>query len=202
MNRRARHLLTVPMAVLLLAACGSADESEPAPAGAERSAPSSNLADLGGDEVCPSRLPEDVEGVMEPATAAPSLPAPDIAWVCRYDLAEQDSRALDAPAGAHILGATSGPVGDDVLQVLSDDLAQLEAGQADQMCTMDIGPRWMLVYASQDRLAGVVADGYGCREVRATAGPFGIDAGGALDVPSGVLGAPTSLLEHLEAVTR
>lgn len=110
---------------------------------------------------CPRRLPQTEGpglGTQDPADEAPSLPVADRAWVCEY--------AATAPGWPR-----QGPpraVPDEVLAALEERVAALGPADGMRMCTEELGPRWMLVLSHDGDLAGVVVDGYGCRDVRLT----------------------------------
>ncbi|WP_162599737.1 hypothetical protein [Nocardioides solisilvae] len=183
--------------VLALGACGSDDGSGEAGSGSAPAATPEVVDELAAQEgePCPASLPEppaDATAQSEPAAASPELGAVEEAWVCRYDAAGEEWQRYGGPQ----------PVDGEALAAFERDLAALEPAESDRSCTMELGPRWMLVTADAGDLTGVVVDGFGCREVRVTSLPgervAGLDdEGGA--VP-GVLQAPASLLETLRAV--
>jgi hypothetical protein len=68
-------------------------------------------------------------------------------------------------------------------------------------CTDDLGSRFLVSYAYENDLTGVVVDTYGCDEIRLTDDPFTTVPGDASQpgtVP-GVLYGPSSLLDDLNA---
>lgn len=200
-----RHALLVAVAsttLALLAGCG--EDAEPRRA-------------VGPDELtshdgvpCPERLPlgEDPGGhgfgTDEPAATAPSLPAPDRAWVCRYT-------ATDAGLGPGGDGVTfrwerdaqPAPVDAAQLAALSEPLGALRPAEQSMMCTSDLGPRWLLALDRGGDLTGVVVDDYGCRAVRLTDDPFATAPGdrgaGGDGTVAGVLSAPPELLAGIKA---
>jgi len=159
-------------------------------------------------EVCPEVLPEAGDeygfGTSEPATSSPTLATPESAWVCVYD-------ATDVGPGADGDGATYGwtrsgeaaQVPSSQLAGISRSLDELAPAPRHQMCTADLGPRWMLVSVVGTDLTGVVVDGFGCGDVRLTDEPFEVVPGEASSsgtVP-GVLAGPDDLLAALQAIT-
>lgn len=158
---------------LLLSACGSdaSDrEVEDPGGGAGGSSPV-------GPESCPESLPKAAPGAVEPAPAAqaPDLPTPMQAWRCFYGLAEveEGSRA----SGWELEGEPAELAPAD-LETFAAALDALEPAPTDQMCTMDLGPRALLVYAhAGEGVVGVQVDGFGCREVRLTSDPASVPAG-------------------------
>lgn len=157
-------------------------------------------------EVCPDSLPgagdEHGFGPSEPATSSPSLGTPESAWVCVYDAADVAGAGVDGASYDWVRRGVATPVPDSGLADLAADLEDLEPAPGDQMCTADLGPRWMLVTAVSGDLTGVVVDGFGCRAVRLTDEPFSTVPGEASapgTVP-GVLTGPDGLLPALQAV--
>ena len=194
------------LAVGLLAGCADSASVPPA----ADPAPSTSVDEVAAHagEVCPQRLPESGNrdhgfGTDEPAESAPSLPAPESAWVCRYD-------ATDVGPGPDGDGTTWGwvragevrPVDPARLPVLERALTQLAPADRNRVCTADLGPRWMLVYSHGNDLTGVLVDDFGCRDVRLTDEPFETVPGAATQpgTTRGVLAGPTDLLIHLRAV--
>lgn len=89
---------------------------------------------------------------------------------------------------------------------LEEHLAQLAPADPQRGCTADRGPRWMLVYAAENDLTGVIVDDYGCHDVRLTDEPFDTPPGDAVQpgtVP-GVLTTPDggTLVDKLKAAAR
>jgi len=146
-------------------------------------------------QVCPGRLPPAPPstygfGTNEAARFAPSLAAPESAWVCRYD----------PQGGLPVVWIRQGdqqPVPQRSLSGLADLLTQLRPAADDRMCPANLGPRWMLVYSIGTDLTGVVMDDYGCREIRLTDDPFTTVPGDATQsgTVTGVLAGPADLLE-------
>lgn len=188
MTPRTAVAARVAALALALAACGSetptvADDPQPEPA------PSATAAPPAVGDLCPEVLPQPAEGLgtTEPAASAPSLAAAASAYVCRFDL--RDERGFARAGEPRELGA-------ERLGRLEEALAGLEPAAADRACTMDLGPRFMvvLVHADGDTTA-VVVDAYGCREVRVSPDPL-------TSVPGeegGTLTSPADLLELLGA---
>lgn len=72
--------------------------------------------------------------------------------------------------------------------------------EGDQACTADLGPRYLLVFATpEERVLAVSVDAYGCRDARLTADPWGGAPGEAPadGVPVGVLSGGEALLALL-----
>lgn len=78
---------------------------------------------------------------------------------------------------------------------------QLEPPPGKTACTADLGPRYLVSYAYENDLTGVVIDDYGCQEVRLTEDPFTTVPGdpSQAGTVTGVLSGPTTLLSELNA---
>lgn len=203
---RTRSTGTAVAAVLLAtgvgAGCGNLDSSQ-------NTAEASESADQVADgKVCPKKLPAGTKAGSEtdaPAEEAPSLPEPESAWICQYNPGTSGS-GLEGGSGtgAWKLVGEAERVADADVSELADDLTKLTPAEAQQMCTADLGPRWMLVYSHGQDLSGVVVDDFGCRDVRLTDDPFETVPGGGDQegtVP-GTLAAPTALLNTLKQLHR
>jgi hypothetical protein len=146
-------------------------------------------------QVCPGQLPPAPPstngfGTNEPARFAPSLAAPESAWVCRYD----------PQSGMNVEWMRQGdqqPVPQRSLPSLADLLTELRPAANDGVCPSNIGPRWMLVYSIGTDLTAVVIDDYGCGKIRLTDDPFTTVPGDATQpgTVTGVLAGPADLLE-------
>ncbi|WP_299051404.1 hypothetical protein [uncultured Nocardioides sp.] len=187
----------------VLAGCGSTDSGADSGSGAD-SAPDSGSDDTSAgdaasapaaDELCPAELPDDGDGgfgVTDPATEAPDLAPVDRAWVCQYE----------SRNGWQLVGEPV-EVPQDDLAGIEESLTGLEPSDPDQMCTEELGPRWLLVTADeQGDLTGVSVDGFGCRSVRLTDSPDstvpGRASGGGL--VEGTLSAPGDLAQELSTI--
>jgi hypothetical protein len=200
--RRLHHLTTATAAtaalVGVLSGCGSSDPtraSDPTPT------PVDELAAHDG-EPCPARLPHQGDhglGADDPATSAPELAAADEAWTCRYQPHDSVQDEEGTTWGWVREGAPRAvdPAG---LDRLEPQLADLRPADADRICTMDLGPRWMLVLADGGDLTGVVVDDFGCRDVRLTDEPFETPPGEATAprTVAGVLTGPDHLLPAIK----
>lgn len=184
MRRTALALLPL---LVCLTGCGSEPASPPPTAAVDE------LGEYGGP--CPDELPGSREpglGTGEPAAEAPTLPAYDRAWVCRY-------QPEDAQGPAWTLDGEPRELTGTPLDGLRKPLSQLAPALKDRMCTADAGPRYLLVLADGQDLTGVLVDAYGCREVRLTEQPHTVVAGDG-EAP-GVLQGPAGLLDLLTAPT-
>lgn len=179
-----RTALAVAGLAAVLAACG-----QESPGGSPEPPSPSVVDELSrhDGEPCPARLPDGDAGA--PAPGPPDLPAVERAWVCRYEV------------GSWTLAGEPRAVSSSGLATLEGLLGRLEPAPADQMCTMDLGPRYLLVLARGGDLTGVLVDAYGCRNVRLTDDPHttpaGTTDGGGL--VQGVLTGP-GLLDELVKV--
>lgn len=208
---RSRKLTMVAVLAVTLAGCTSAQaptEPTTTPATAPTvGQPTPTLRDevaAHDGKVCPTVLPRTEQnhgfGTELPAAAAPTLLAPEAAWVCRYD-------PRDTPTDASADGATfewvraGGPVDLDatLLPELARQLTYLVRPDP-QGCNDDLGSRFALVYTHGSDLTGVVVDDYGCRAVRLTDEPFETVPGESTteDVAPGLLAADPGLLSQLK----
>ena len=204
-RRRGVAAIAVVLGATSLAGCADSDPGQRATdtsstASADEAAPR-------GDEVCPERLPRGKGpgfGTEQRAEAAPELPTPESAWTCRYQPVD-GGPGPDGQATAleWEREGEARPVSSTALPDIMRDLSRLAPPDtANQMCTMDLGPRWMLVLTTGQDLTGVVVDDFGCRSVRLTDDPFET-APGASDqdgIVPGVLTAPPNLLTDLKTV--
>ena len=183
---------SAPTLVLLaaLAGCGSeAGGSATDPPGPDE------LAEHSG-QPCPEELPEEEqgEGWEQPAESAPDLPAADEAWVCVYGDA---GAPADGSRGYYVWKRSGQPVAlsADELEAAQELLDELEPAPAEQACTADLGPRYVLVLSTGGDLTGVVLDDFGCHSARLTGDPHDIGPGdGSM---AGLLTAPAELLDLL-----
>ena len=166
------RLATFALTALLVSGCGSGDE--PGTRATEAPTPDAPA------DPCPDRIPGP--GPMGPASAAPDLTLSETTWVCEYELADK-GWALEGD-----------PTSVDASQLpdLQEAVDELEPSRQDAMCTMDIGPRWMLVTAEGADLRSVLADAFGCRNVLVTNDPVEDPAGG------GSLSSPADLVDALQ----
>ena len=157
-------------------------------------------------KACPDTLPPAADGVTadQPATTVPELPAIEEAWVCQYS--PTDAQVGSDGSGSPFDWALEGerhPVDAGLVKDLEASLAELAPPAESQLCTADLGPRFMLAYAAEGGdLTGVVVDDFGCQGAQLTDEPFetvpGAASGDGL-VP-GILIAPAGLLDQLKAV--
>lgn len=183
-----RSALVAAALLAALTGCGDGGTSRSAPAPSPTAA--DELARHDG-RPCPAQLPSEDGRATEPASGVPDLPAVVRAWVCRYEV-----ETWTLAGEPHEVPPTD-------LGELEAALTALAPAPGDQMCTMDLGPRYLLVVSDGRDLTGVVVDAYGCRGVRLTDDPHTIPAGRsqAPGVPSGVFNAP-GLLDELVAVVQ
>lgn len=185
----------VLLALVALAGCGadpggSATEPPPGP---------DELAEHDGGP-CPSELPEEEEkgdGFEKPAASAPSLPAADEGWVCVYGDA---GAPADGSRGYYVWKRSGRPVAlrPDELATAEGLLGELEPAPAEQMCTADLGPRYVLVLSTGGDLTGVVLDDFGCHSARLTDDPHETGPGDG-SMP-GLLTPPAELLAQLQRI--
>lgn len=155
---------------LFVTACGD-DERAVAPP----TQPMAELADQQG-QFCPDALPTAPQdtyglGTGDPAEETPSMWEPQEAWVCEYVPTDI------APAGANgawyewVRRGKPRQLSGDALKTFAIALDGLQPMQTDG-CTADLGSRFLISYAHEGDLTGVVIDDYGCNDVRLTDNPF------------------------------
>lgn len=197
-----RKVVVVIFGVVVLAGC-----SDEVSVSQQQGATTDELSAHDG-EVCPEELPQTSNtdhgfGTADVAELSPSLASPDAAWVCRY--VPVDVGAGFDGGGPMLSWQRDGearPVEPSGLGTLERHLDDLEPADEGRSCNDDLGPRWMLVYAYEGDLTGVVVDDYGCQDVRLTDEPFQTPPGEAAQpgTVSGVLTSPDDFLDALQAV--
>lgn len=183
-RRRARPILmttslrTTPVllvAALLLAGCGG---SGPENQTAQDPAAGSPAAQEPVSEPCPATLPRDDRDAGE--GDPPEVPEADQGWVCEYG----------GPKAPDTWRSTGDPaeLDEEQLADVRQDLESLEpADLSNRMCTMDLGPRYLVVLAAGEDVLRVSVDDFGCRSVRVVGEP-------------GVLDGPSDLVEQLRSI--
>lgn len=150
---------------------------------------SGELSDVAG-EPCPDELPvgEDPDGyghgVRSLATELPDLLEPEQAWVCQYGLVEQfsadpETGDLEVSGGVWVSSGEAEEVPASRLPELQEALDGLDLLEPDVACTADLGPRWLVSYAHDGDLTGVVVEDFGCGSVRLTDQPHSTPPGEA-----------------------
>jgi hypothetical protein len=187
-----RIMVAAALSAVLLSGCGGSEDDSPT-AVDPKDGSDTTVGELAAHDgqPCPDQLPQPAEGLGtdQPAASAPTLPAVDQAWVCQYAANEANKWLLEGEAN---------PVDAALLPDIETGLGALSPAPAHQMCTMDLGPRWMIVSATADGdLTGVVVDDFGCRSVRLTDEPFEVVPGEGTF--PGALSAPDGLLEKIKA---
>ena len=156
-------------------------------------------------EFCPQTLPQAPRetygfGTSTRASDSPSLWEPQEAWICTYgakDVAPSGSN------GAWYEWARKGSprqLSADELAGFAEAITQLKPSEDEEsLCTDDLGPRYLVSFAYDNDLTGVVIDDYGCGEVRLTDDPFVTVSGDASQpgTVSGVLVQPAGMLSDL-----
>lgn len=189
--RLCRTTLGVLLAALALSACG-----QDPPDTSDGSPPAVPPPDL----TCPDRLERqsvDPDRIAEPV----ALPPPDQALLCTYG---DDDESVPQDGQAGTLGRQGEPVpisGAD-LTVMADALAATTVVEdpGAQVCTMDYGPTWLVVYSAVDETFGLSIESFGCRHAY-VAVPYDPEQpfGGGSNPVTGPLGVPTSLVDLLRA---
>lgn len=160
--------------VALVAAWLVSASGDDAPASEETTAPAPRVRPTQSINTsaapCPKELPRDEMGegfeTFDPAREAPSLLTPEDAWVCGYSSLDPDRDVEDTGEAAwkHVGEVQHVRAAD--LPKLRDAFTELRPTERDRVCTLDLGPRWLIVYRHGRVRAGVVIDDYGCRDAR------------------------------------
>ena len=193
-SRRSRRLLTTAALLGALALTGCSGDD---PAEADPDDPTAGLSEIEaqGDEECPTELVQpEGSAADEPAAEAPTLQAPESAFVCLYDPVSDQTRwqLSDEPV----------PVGAKDLRAITRQLAMLEPAKDGRSCSGKSGSRWLLMSTTGDDLTGVVVDDFGCTVIRLCGVPFR-SAPGEATQDGTVTGVPSGddvLLNQLKLV--
>ncbi len=140
-------------------------------------------------------------GNDRPATTVPTLWKPQEAWVCRYVARDVASKGSNGAWYEWMRQDAPRRLGAEELAAFSTAIEQLEPPTGETACTDDLGPRYLVSYAYENDLTGVVIDDYGCNGVRLTDDPFTTVPGDPSQPGTvvGVLSGPTTLLSELNA---
>ncbi len=208
-SRQARLAVLVGAMALAASSCsgdgaGPEDASQRPTGGAQETASPGSTTTPSGPP-CPRELPRPsagsaVLGNTDPAAAAPRLPAFTQAWRCVYRGSETDD-GRDESWVWERLGAAS-DVADSDLERYAAALTDLRPAPADQVCTLDLGPRTLLVLEHDTGRVGVLADRFGCGSVRLTDDPAQVPAGEATTegIVAGVLQPSAELRLLMDAL--
>lgn len=197
--------LLISCGVLLGCSGGAAPPDQP-----EAATPAADELGERGGRVCPEWLAQRSEpgygfGAQRPADSSPTLSTPEEAWVCRYaPVASGPGPDSDGTRFRWRLIDPAHEVRTQGLPVLDARLRELEPAPDARACRSNIGPRWMLVYATGRDLTGAVVDDFGCRDIRLTDDPFTTPPGDSTQdgTVAGVLTGPGEILTALKSVVR
>ena len=153
---------------------------------------------------CPRSLPRASQesygfGTSERAEEAPSLWEPEEAWVCEYVTKNIAPRDANGAWYEWVRQGEPRRLSGEALHSFAAALRDLRPSEAD-VCTSDLGPRYLVSYVYESDLTGVVIDDYGCQEIRLTDEPFETVPGDAAQpgTVAGVLMGPADLLRDLK----
>ncbi|MDN4477088.1 hypothetical protein QQX10_03670 [Demequina sp. SYSU T00039] len=138
---------------LLLAGCTGGGTSDDASTGPGASGPAPTVVDsaVALEPACDEAL-ESPGGAFEAAAAAAELGRFDAAWICVYPIGD-GSPVSSGPAEIEDL---------DRLGALLDGIGPADTSQG---CTLEAGPRYLLVLADGASATRLVIESYGCRFV-------------------------------------
>ncbi len=180
---------------ILLAGCGSdpaptATDDSPTPTETPAAAPA-----------CPATLFDgnraESKTASAEATATPQWGDISAAWVCTYTPGVSTE---ERKSGWTLAGDQVEVTGAD-LDTLRTGLAGLLVPEENRGCTMDLGPRSLVLAQVDGGTVGIVMDHFGCRDVRLTSDPAGAVAGTTSDLGTvpGTLAPGAELQSFLEA---
>ncbi len=157
-------------------------------------------------EFCPTVLPRAPRetygfGVDRRAATVPNLWRPQEAWICRYDARDVAPKGSNGAWFDWVRQGAPRRLDADELQAFSTAVERLQPPTGSRVCTADLGPRYLVSYAFENDLTGVVMDDYGCHEVRLTDDPFTTVPGDPSrpGTVAGVLSGPSWSLNKLNA---
>lgn len=156
-------------------------------------------------EFCPKVLPRAPRetygfGTDRPATTAPTLWQPQEAWICGYLPMNVASKGSNGAWFEWVMQGAPRRLDAEELEAFSTAIENVEPPPpGERVCPADLGARYLISYAYENDLTGLVIDDYGCHDVRLTDDPFTIVPGDASQpgTVAGVLSGPTTLLNEL-----
>ena len=192
---RAVAIVVMASAALATAGCTGDDGDSEAPG------PTPTFATPA--QVCPEELPPLPEGSTESwdlATDSLELPEPYAAWLCKYVQNDAGTTANQPSDWVWSREGEPKKLEGAGLEVAASLLTGLTVFPDGQVCTADLGPRWLVAFQVGDEVWGATIDEYGCRWTRLTEDPFTVAAGYSDDprVVRGSLGPPMGILDELK----
>jgi hypothetical protein len=153
---------------------------------------------------CPEQLPTPpagVEGFRDFATELPKMPDADAAWLCKYVSAPTATPGSRSGAMVWSLEGEPAQLPAAGAAAVSEMVQGFTAFPGDVACTLDLGPRWLVVFQAGEDTFGITIDDYGCREARLTDDPFSVAHGYSTDprLVRGSLSTPRGVLVDLKA---
>ena len=190
------------VAALALTACGNEADTAHDPS-THTSSPTASESTPVAAPKCPAGLgpanADDAPEAVEPATELPDLGMISTAWLCAYSpkvgsgSGEEESQPWESMSEAVEL---TGPE----LETLQNAVTGMSIPPKLQACTMDLGPRSLVLMQVDGGTVGLVMDHFGCRSVRLTSDPESAAAGTTSDLGTvtGVLNPGDELRTLLE----
>ena len=153
------------------------------------------------DEPCPSAMPTSPsDGAATTAAVSEArFMRPDRAWVCRYVATSSGGASTDdSGLGTWTRDGPGVELSKTQLRDIAPQLKDL-APITPTRCTLDLGPRWVLVLATEGDLTGIAVDDFGCNIARLTENPHAIEPGELSQhgVVGGAFKLPRTFLEQL-----
>lgn len=199
-------LASAACAVALLAGCGSQDASSGEP-DATPTTPAGTTEPAAAAPDCPEGL-RDANGkkgkpATVPATTLPQLGEVEGAWLCTYVPTHGGPKDKTGKGYTWVLDGKRTDVPADSLAAVGESLDGLAVPKPNQPCTMELGPRDLLLVRTAEGDVGVQVDRFGCHDVRLTSAPGEALAGTTTDLGTvtGVLAPGDALVKLIDGLT-
>ena len=198
-------LASAACAVALLAGCGSQDTSSGEP-DVISTTPKSTTEPATAAPDCPEGLEggggKKGRASITPATREPRLGTVEGAWLCTYHPVPGGEQKGGKTYAWGLEGERS-DVPADLIPAVNDAVAGLSLPGPDQPCTLELGPRDLLLVRTPDGVVGVQVDRFGCHDVRLTSAPGDALAGTTTDLGTvtGFLAPGDALVDLVDGLT-
>lgn len=153
------------------------------------------------NEPCPTAMPTSPrdDAATTAAVSDARFMRPDQAWVCRYIATSSGGPSTDQSGpGTWTLDGSVVELNKTQLRTIAPQLKGLTPITPNR-CTLDLGPRWVLVLATEGDLTGIAIDDFGCNITSLTENPHTIEPGTLTQhgVVGGAFTLPPTFLEQL-----
>lgn len=206
------RLSVVAAAAVLLAACGSeaapgAGDTGKEPVATDTPEATEAGSELAGPPECPAGLKDADESlgaeVTGPATAAPTIGTVHAAWTCTYVPTTGGPTDESGEGYTWVLEGERAEVSTEDVAVLNKALTGIKVPDENRACTMDLGPRTLVLMQVDGGVIGAQVDRFGCSDTRLSADPANEIAGTTSDLGTvtGVLDPGKKLVKLLERIS-